>query len=173
MGSISNTEVHNHHNDDDDDDHRHRVNFSIQRGFGTKLKEAMKETLFPDDPFRQFKNEEKPMGRVMKGVQYFIPIFEWLPTYNFRLFCSDLIAGLTISSLAIPQGISYAKLADLPPLIGLCKNHYLKSKLITPIFFFSFFFPLFIKFLTRLHVLHDCLHLISVLGYVFGIIFFI
>uniref|UniRef100_A0A368UI22 STAS domain-containing protein n=1 Tax=Glycine max TaxID=3847 RepID=A0A368UI22_SOYBN len=119
MGSISNTEVHNHHNDDDDDDHRHRVNFSIQRGFGTKLKEALKETLFPDDPFRQFKNEEKPMGRVMKGVQYFIPIFEWLPTYNFRLFCSDLIAGLTISSLAIPQGISYAKLADLPPLIGL------------------------------------------------------
>ncbi|KAG4388519.1 hypothetical protein GLYMA_09G188733v4 [Glycine max] len=118
MGSIGNSEVknHNQHHEDGGDN---GVNFSIQRGFGTKLKEALKEALFPDDPFRQFKKEQKPMRRVMKGVQYYIPIFEWLPTYNWRLFVSDLIAGLTISSLAIPQGISYAKLADLPPLVGL------------------------------------------------------
>ncbi|RDX99140.1 putative sulfate transporter 3.5, partial [Mucuna pruriens] len=116
MGTVDNAEVHHHH---DDDDYHQGVNFVTQRGFGTKLKTSLKEALFPDDPFRQFKNEEKPLRRVMKGVQYFIPIFEWLPTYNWRLFCSDLIAGLTISSLAIPQGISYAKLADLPPLIGL------------------------------------------------------
>ncbi|MBA0730779.1 hypothetical protein Golax_020393, partial [Gossypium laxum] len=31
----------------------------------------------------------------------------------------DVLAGITITSLAIPQGISYAKLADLPPIIGL------------------------------------------------------
>ncbi|KAK8470509.1 hypothetical protein PHAVU_004G161600 [Phaseolus vulgaris] len=120
MGSLGNREVDNHNHDDNDrDDHVHGVNFSIQRGFGAKLKTGLKETLFPDDPFRQFKNEEKTTRRILKGVQYFIPIFEWLPTYNWRLFCSDLVAGLTISSLAIPQGISYAKLADLPPLIGL------------------------------------------------------
>ncbi|KAL4316961.1 hypothetical protein AHAS_Ahas15G0337400 [Arachis hypogaea] len=66
-----------------------------------------------------FKNEERPWRRVAKGVQYFVPIFEWLPNYSMRLFWSDLIAGLTITSLAIPQGISYAKLANLPPVIGL------------------------------------------------------
>ncbi|KAF2323317.1 hypothetical protein GH714_034599 [Hevea brasiliensis] len=32
---------------------------------------------------------------------------------------SDIISGLTIASLAIPQGISYAKLANLPPIVGL------------------------------------------------------
>lgn len=123
MGTLGNTEVYNHnHEDNDPEEYLHGVNFSIQRGFKEKLKASLKEALFPDDPFRQFKNEEKGTRRVLKGVQYFIPIFEWLPTYNWRLFCSDLIAGLTISSLAIPQGISYAKLADLPPLIGLCKN---------------------------------------------------
>jgi len=133
MGSLGNREVDNHNHDDNDrDDHVHGVNFSIQRGFGAKLKTGLKETLFPDDPFRQFKNEEKTTRRILKGVQYFIPIFEWLPTYNWRLFCSDLVAGLTISSLAIPQGISYAKLADLPPLIGLCKK--------------SLFFLLFLSF---------------------------
>ncbi|KAL5142992.1 putative sulfate transporter 3.5 [Glycine soja] len=113
MGSIGNSEVknHNQHHEDGGDN---GVNFSIQRGFGTKLKEALKEALFPDDPFRQFKKEQKPMRRVMKGVQYYIPIFEWLPTYNWRLFVSDLIAGLTISSLAIPQGINSS---FVPPLI--------------------------------------------------------
>ncbi|QCD92129.1 solute carrier family 26 [Vigna unguiculata] len=120
MGTTGNTDDYNHNHDDNDaEEYHHGVNFSIQRGFKEKLKASLKEALFPDDPFRQFKNEEKPMRRVLKGVQYFIPIFEWLPTYTWRLFCSDLIAGLTISSLAIPQGISYGKLADLPPLIGL------------------------------------------------------
>ncbi|XP_061366494.1 probable sulfate transporter 3.5 [Gastrolobium bilobum] len=110
MGSMGNHEV---------DDKHHRVNFSTQRGFLTKLKTGLKETFFPDDPFRQFKNEKKTSRRFIKGVQYFVPIFEWLPNYNFRLFFSDLIAGITITSLAIPQGISYAKLANIPPLIGL------------------------------------------------------
>ncbi|XP_027922362.1 probable sulfate transporter 3.5 [Vigna unguiculata] len=120
MGTTGNKDDYNHNHDDNDaEEYHHGVNFSIQRGFKEKLKASLKEALFPDDPFRQFKNEEKPMRRVLKGVQYFIPIFEWLPTYTWRLFCSDLIAGLTISSLAIPQGISYGKLADLPPLIGL------------------------------------------------------
>lgn len=99
--------------------HHNGVNLSTQRGFVTKLKSGFKEALFPDDPFRQIMEEEKKSRRLIKGVQYFIPIFEWLPNYTLRLFFSDLIAGLTIASLAIPQGISYAKLANLPPLIGL------------------------------------------------------
>ncbi|CAI8594812.1 unnamed protein product [Vicia faba] len=99
--------------------HHNGVNLSTRRSFGTKLKSGLKETFFPDDPFRQIMEEEKPSRRLIKGIQYFVPIFEWLPNYNLRLFFSDLIAGLTIASLAIPQGISYAKLANLPPLVGL------------------------------------------------------
>ncbi|OIW10032.1 hypothetical protein TanjilG_32772 [Lupinus angustifolius] len=97
----------------------HAVNFATPRGFLTKLKTGVKETFFPDDPCRQFNREEKPLHKAFKGVQYFMPIFEWLPTYTWRLFISDFLAGLTITSLAVPQGISYAKLADLPPIIGL------------------------------------------------------
>ncbi|KAJ9168386.1 hypothetical protein P3X46_019916 [Hevea brasiliensis] len=98
---------------------RNNVNFATPRSFGTTLKSHLKETFFPDDPFRQFRND-KSGGRVIKkAVQYFIPIFEWLPNYNLRLFRFDVLAGITITSLAIPQGISYAKLANLPPIIGL------------------------------------------------------
>ncbi|KAI3446974.1 hypothetical protein Pfo_003639 [Paulownia fortunei] len=94
------------------------VNFGPPRSFGTVLHSKLKETFFPDDPFRQLKNE--PFGRrSVKTLQYFIPICEWLPKYSFALFKYDLLAGITIASLAIPQGISYANLAKLPPVIGL------------------------------------------------------
>ncbi|XP_057871921.2 sulfate transporter 3.1 isoform X2 [Cryptomeria japonica] len=79
---------------------------------------AVKETLFPDDPFRQFKNQPAKR-KCFLGVQYLFPILEWAPKYSLKIFKSDLISGITIASLAIPQGISYAKLANLPPILGL------------------------------------------------------
>ncbi|KAK7400751.1 hypothetical protein VNO78_12054 [Psophocarpus tetragonolobus] len=87
---------------------------SCLQQFSTKLK----ETFFPDDPLRQFKGQ--PLNRrVILGAQYFFPVLQWAPNYSIKLFKSDLISGLTIASLAIPQGISYAKLANLPPILGL------------------------------------------------------
>lgn len=97
----------------------HSVNFSGPKSFSTKLKSKCKETLFPDDPFKQFRNEKH---RSIKALQYFIPFFEWIPNYNLKLLRYDVLAGITITSLAIPQGISYAKLASIPPIIGLCKK---------------------------------------------------
>nr|ABK26681.1 unknown [Picea sitchensis] len=82
------------------------------------LRNAVKEMLFPDDPFRRFKNQPTTRKWII-GLQYVFPILEWLPTYSFRLFKSDIVSGITIASLAIPQGISYAKLANLPPVMGL------------------------------------------------------
>ncbi|KAG9145675.1 hypothetical protein Leryth_027219 [Lithospermum erythrorhizon] len=97
---------------------RHEVNFAPPRSFGTILKSRLKETLFPDDPFSEFKDETLPR-RIKHGFQYFIPIFDWLPKYSLSMFKYDLLAGITIASLAIPQGISYAKLANIPAIIGL------------------------------------------------------
>ncbi|XP_052199011.1 probable sulfate transporter 3.5 isoform X2 [Diospyros lotus] len=95
-----------------------KVSFAAPRSFATTFKAAVKETLFPDDPFHDFKNQTFS-GKTKKAIQYFVPIFQWLPNYNLRLFRYDLLAGITIASLAIPQGISYAKLANVPPVIGL------------------------------------------------------
>ncbi|KAG9129559.1 hypothetical protein Leryth_023899 [Lithospermum erythrorhizon] len=47
------------------------------------------------------------------------PILEWGRKYNLTKFRGDLIAGLTIASLCIPQDIGYAKLANLDPQYGL------------------------------------------------------
>ncbi|OIV91340.1 hypothetical protein TanjilG_01958 [Lupinus angustifolius] len=88
------------------------------QSFLKSLKYSLKETFFPDDPLRRFKNQPASK-RLVLGLQYFFPIFEWAPQYTLKFFKSDLIAGITIASLAIPQGISYAKLANLPPILGL------------------------------------------------------
>ena len=51
---------------------------------------------------------------------YFIPCLTWLKKYNVRAWLlADLIAGLSVGSMVIPQGISYANLAGLPPVYGL------------------------------------------------------
>ncbi|XP_034699610.1 probable sulfate transporter 3.5 isoform X2 [Vitis riparia] len=94
------------------------VNFSDRRNFATVLRSDLKETFFADDPFQEFRNEP-PKRRTIKIFQYCVPMLEWLPKYNFQFFRYDFLAGITIASLAIPQGISYAKLAEIPPIIGL------------------------------------------------------
>ncbi len=52
-------------------------------------------------------------------IKKIIPILEWLPNYNASLFKGDLIAGITVSIILIPQGIAYALIAGLPPIYGL------------------------------------------------------
>ncbi|KAE8667204.1 putative sulfate transporter 3.4 [Hibiscus syriacus] len=83
-----------------------------------KLKTTLKETFFPDDPLRQFKGQPTNKKWIL-SAQYIFPILQWGPSYSLRLFKSDIVSGLTIASLAIPQGISYAKLANVPPIVGL------------------------------------------------------
>ncbi|TYH08349.1 hypothetical protein ES288_A07G007500v1 [Gossypium darwinii] len=96
----------------------HRVILAFPLSEDEHFELYCKETFFPDEPFGKFRHD-KLLQKVKKTIQYFIPIFEWLPRYNLHLFRYDVLAGITITSHAIPQGISYARLADLPPIIGL------------------------------------------------------
>ncbi|KAM3754994.1 hypothetical protein ACB098_02G005200 [Castanea mollissima] len=96
----------------------HRVAIPPSKPLFKSIQSSFKETLFPDDPFRQFKNQPLAKKFVL-GLQYFVPILEWAPRYTFEFFKADLIAGITIASLAVPQGISYANLANLPAILGL------------------------------------------------------
>ncbi|CAE6110691.1 unnamed protein product [Arabidopsis arenosa] len=95
------------------------VNFATPRGFGSKFKTKCKETFFPDDPFKPISQEPNRLLKTKKLLEYFVPIFEWLPKYDMQKLKYDVLAGITITSLAVPQGISYAKLASIPPIIGL------------------------------------------------------
>lgn len=47
------------------------------------------------------------------------PVVKWLPHYNYIWFIQDLIAGITIGCVLVPQSMSYAQIATLPPQYGL------------------------------------------------------
>jgi SulP family sulfate permease len=49
----------------------------------------------------------------------YIPIINWLPAYNLKLFAMDTIAGITLAAYAIPVSLAYATLAGLPPQYGI------------------------------------------------------
>ena len=44
---------------------------------------------------------------------------QWLPAYNKSWFTKDILAGLTVGIILIPQGMAYAMIAGLPPVYGL------------------------------------------------------
>ncbi|KAJ7752081.1 sulfate transporter family-domain-containing protein [Mycena metata] len=47
------------------------------------------------------------------------PILSWISRYNLTWLTGDLIAGLTVGMVLVPQSMSYAQIATLPPQYGL------------------------------------------------------
>jgi high affinity sulfate transporter 1 len=49
------------------------------------------------------------------NIRRYIPILAWLPEYQGKWLRLDIIAGLTIMALLVPEGMAYAQLAGVPP----------------------------------------------------------
>lgn len=47
------------------------------------------------------------------------PVFDWARSYSLARFRSDLVAGITVGVLLVPQSMAYAFLAGVPPIYGL------------------------------------------------------
>ncbi|KAK7282470.1 hypothetical protein RIF29_11279 [Crotalaria pallida] len=56
---------------------------------------------------------------VLSFFSAIFPILDWIQNYTLTKFRNDLLAGLTLASLCIPQSIGYATLAKLDPEYGL------------------------------------------------------
>ncbi|KAF2728912.1 sulfate permease-like protein [Polyplosphaeria fusca] len=55
-------------------------------------------------------------------VQYFVrlfPFLHWITRYNVQWLIGDLVAGITVGAVVVPQSMAYAKLALLSPEFGL------------------------------------------------------
>uniref|UniRef100_A0A0N5AP11 Sulfate_transp domain-containing protein n=1 Tax=Syphacia muris TaxID=451379 RepID=A0A0N5AP11_9BILA len=55
----------------------------------------------------------------------FFPIFCWLPRYKWHTdLHGDIVGGLTVGIMHVPQGMAYATLASLPPVYGLYSSFF-------------------------------------------------
>lgn len=62
-----------------------------------------------------------PNERRFELCARFVPCIRWLRTYKWRSHLKDdVLAGITVAFLIVPQGLSYAQVAGLPPIYGLC-----------------------------------------------------
>ncbi|MBW2440285.1 MAG: STAS domain-containing protein [Deltaproteobacteria bacterium] len=52
-------------------------------------------------------------------MKSFISYFDWLEGYGRTILKRDILAGLTVALVLIPQSMAYAELAGLPPYYGL------------------------------------------------------
>lgn len=52
-------------------------------------------------------------------MKVILPILDWIFKYKSEYFKDDLLAGITVAILLIPQGMAYALIAGLPPVYGL------------------------------------------------------
>lgn len=49
----------------------------------------------------------------------YFPLFKWIQTYTTNDFRGDLVGGITVAIMLVPQGMAYAMIAGLPPVYGL------------------------------------------------------
>lgn len=66
-------------------------------------------------------NEEEPttVNPILLRLHRFMPITEWLPKYKSEYILNDVVSGLTVGTVVVPQSLAYAMLAGLEPVHGL------------------------------------------------------
>lgn len=66
-------------------------------------------------------------------METLLPCSRWLPAYEWKsTLMRDVVAGLTVGVMVVPQGMSYAKLAGLPVQFGLYSAF-------VPLYFYALF----------------------------------
>jgi solute carrier family 26 (sodium-independent sulfate anion transporter), member 11 len=64
--------------------------------------------------------EMVPTGRGLLRYAYnLFPFTHWITRYNVQWLTGDLVAGITVGFVVVPQSMAYAKLAALPVQFGL------------------------------------------------------
>ncbi|XP_017875060.2 solute carrier family 26 member 6-like [Ceratina calcarata] len=58
--------------------------------------------------------------RPMRIARNCLPLIDWISTYNWKKnVTGDLVAGITVAVMHIPQGMAYAILGNVPPIVGI------------------------------------------------------
>jgi sodium-independent sulfate anion transporter 11 len=90
----------------------------------SRTKAAVVESLKTDPNLNRARSWVDPIKRRLPSAtaEYLVekvPVIQWLPHYDYRWLFQDIIAGITIGVMFIPQGLAYAKIATIPVEHGL------------------------------------------------------
>ena len=60
-----------------------------------------------------------PSAGLASAVRSFLPILGWLPTYRREWLLPDGFAGVALWAVMVPEGMAYAGIVGVPPVMGL------------------------------------------------------
>ena len=55
------------------------------------------------------------------ALKKIFPILDWLPKYKKKWLRFDLIAGITVAAIFIPEAIAYSEIVGMPPQTSATK----------------------------------------------------
>ncbi|KAJ2979976.1 hypothetical protein NUW58_g7067 [Xylaria curta] len=113
-----------------------QIGHGLAKALGIKLEEpetervTRGESIFSIQTADSFFEEQPTVKEVIsaliptrRGIWNYIlslfPFVSWIGFYNVQWLIGDLVAGITIGAVVVPQGMAYAKLAELPVQFGL------------------------------------------------------
>lgn len=85
-----------------------------------------------DEPLSGEKSRLDPGSPIWRLLVSTMPIISWMPRLDWRTIRADVIAGLTVGVMVIPQSMSYANIAGLKYIYGMYSA-------CVPTFFYAFF----------------------------------
>ncbi|XP_064398686.1 sulfate transporter-like isoform X3 [Halichondria panicea] len=97
---------------------------TFEKGFKPSKRKAtlLKKFIEKITPPEPIKTALKPPLSRKEWLKFFLvrlPILEWVWTYRPSYFVGDIISGITVAIMHIPQGLAYSLLATLPAVYGL------------------------------------------------------
>lgn len=107
-----------------------KVNYRDETGSGANAKLSRGESVFSVTSADSYEEDEPTAKEWLAEVwpsksdawnytKGLFPFTSWILHYNLQWLYGDLVAGITIGAVVVPQSMAYAKLAQLPVQYGL------------------------------------------------------
>src|SRR5215467_9634702 len=58
-------------------------------------------------------------ARPASTAQRLLPILGWLPSYRREWLLPDILAGVAVWAVMVPEGMAYSGIVGVPPIMGL------------------------------------------------------
>ena len=59
------------------------------------------------------------LAEVASADRKLLPILDWIPAYRRKWLLPDVLAGVALLAVMVPEGMAYASIVGVPPVMGL------------------------------------------------------